>query len=338
MDIDSVQFEDKRRWGRTLSFVVMIGLVLGIGLVTGVVAYSFLRPPDFKSLRASVPVKILTAAGKPSVRRVGPKTSDWVPLKRISDYFLMAVISSEDTSFFQHDGVDFHELREAIKKDIQEKRWARGASTITQQVVKNVFLSSEKSLIRKLLEVMWAWQLDKKLSKSEILCFYANMVELGPGIYGIGRASRYYFGVSPLELTPRQAAFLAMLLPAPRKYYVYYREKVMSPWATARVNRILEVMFRLGFLTSVERQGALAEHLWGEGGTVSEVDPLKAVDSGEDPFLERFGIEGLGLDLTPDNPSKGSSAGDAESTVDYGSGSQEGSSESEVSDTTSPIN
>jgi membrane peptidoglycan carboxypeptidase len=253
----------------TFAFVILVGGIAAL------VLDAFTNVPDFRQMRDQVKVPIYLPNGERSYRWVGPKAPDWVPIRRFANSVLSAVIASEDTTFYIHKGVDYHELQEAIKKDLEEKRWARGASTLTQQLIKNVYLSRQKTLWRKLKEFLWAQALEKVLSKSEILCFYVNMVEWGPGIYGIKAAARHYISAAPSELTPRESAFLAMLLPSPVKYHRYFAKRHMSAWATGRVNRILMVMNSMGFLEDYEYEQAMRERLWGEtsvtDGSESEV-------------------------------------------------------------------
>lgn len=280
---------------KTLLVVAIVGIVAGAAFLGGLVLYLKFRLPNFAQMRSAVQMDIRLANGKESTRQVGPRAPGWVSLELISDYVLLSVISSEDTTFYSHNGIDMHELQEAIKKDIREKRWARGASTLTQQVIKNAFLTHEKSLWRKFREILWASELEKEFTKSEILCFYLNMAEFGPGIYGIGQASTYYFGVLPSRLSVRESAFLAMLLPSPRKYHSNFRAKTLTPWAKKRVNHIIETMFRLGYIDEGARDRGLGESLWGtEGPSVgSEV-------AGEDPGEEPLGDADEGAVDIPD--------------------------------------
>lgn len=240
----------------------------GMGLILVILGYfayqAFLNVPDFKILRQSFPMAIRKANGDDGVRTFGPRASGWISVKQAPSYLLAAVISSEDTTFLQHKGVDLHELKEAIKEDIEKGRFARGASTITQQVIKNVFLSSEKSLWRKIREVIWAGKMEAVLSKSEILETYINIVELGPGIYGVSQAAPYYFGVSAEELSPRQAAYFAMLLPSPRRYHdANFPKRRLTPWARKQVENILFRMNQFGYLSEREYQESLRYGLWG---------------------------------------------------------------------------
>ena len=257
----------------------LISALIGLG-VTSV----FYRP-DFSQMNKKVQLNIKLADRTKTTKWFGPETADWVPMSSISDYAIAAVISSEDTSFYSHQGVDYHELKEAIKKDLKEKKWARGASTLTQQVVKNVYLTQEKTVTRKFREILWAGELEKSLSKSQILCFYLNMAEWAPGIYGIKGAARHYFQKPAAELTAKESAFLAMLLPSPWRYHIYYVTKEITPWAQKRIERILTVMNKMGYLDENEYQGALAENLWGglkvsgsaeEGATDGDALPANA--------------------------------------------------------------
>jgi len=284
--------------GVTLAFV----LVLGAGVT--LLADTFLDVPDFGEMKNKVEVPIKLADGTKTTKWVGPKAPGWVGIAGISNYLLAAVISSEDTAFYSHKGVDYHELKEAIKKDLKEKRWARGASTLTQQVIKNVYLSPRKTVWRKFKEIIWAGKLEEALTKSQILCFYVNMAEWGPGIYGIGAASNYYFHVPPSQLTPKQSAFLAMLLPSPIRYHAYYRKKELTKWANRRINQILLVMNSMGHLDENEYASARGESLFGE--TPENLDPNAVPSGGEDTEVpaisESDSFENLSAPASPPPP------------------------------------
>ena len=252
-----------------LTIATILTLLAAVGICLQTLSYT----PNFEKLRTSANIPIWKEGQVVGYRKVGPSEKNWVGLDGISNNLIGAVISSEDTTFFGHSGIDFHELKESIKKDIKEKRWARGASTITQQVVKNVYLTQEKTLWRKIREVLWAWELDKKLSKSEVLCFYLNLVQWGPNLYGIRQAAKHYFNTPPSELTPRESAFLALLLPSPEKYYVYFQKKSLTEFSKNRIEQILKIMSRMGYLTDEIYERALTESLWGENPDTIMVDP-----------------------------------------------------------------
>ncbi|KKW67726.1 hypothetical protein AAV94_08795 [Lampropedia cohaerens] len=134
----------------------------------------------------------------------------------ISDHARRAVIASEDSLFFSHRGVDWQALRNAWQSNLQSER-VLGGSTITQQLAKNLFLSGERSFVRKGQELLLAWMLEAALPKQRILDIYLNQIEWGDSIYGIEAAARHYFGTSARQLSAAQAAKLAVLLPSPRR-------------------------------------------------------------------------------------------------------------------------
>lgn len=203
----------------------------------------------------------------------------YVRYGEISKAAIGAVIVSEDWSFFSHDGYDAEQLKEAIKEDLVEQRFARGGSTLTMQVVKNVFLSQEKSLWRKLKEFILAIRLDRYVTKQKILETYFNMAEWGEGTYGIGPAARLYFGKSPAQLNAREAAFLAMLLPSPKKYSVSFRSKKLTPFASRMIRSILGKMAKAHYITEEDRAVAMMNPMVWEKGFVAGVNDTGDVGS-----------------------------------------------------------
>jgi monofunctional biosynthetic peptidoglycan transglycosylase len=153
------------------------------------------------------------AVGKPFT-----VTQKWVALSRIPKHVVDAVVVAEDGTFFTHGGVDWFEVRESLEKDIQERRAARGGSTITQQVAKNIFLSTSKDPVRKVKELIITYLMERELDKDRILEIYLNIVEWGPGIFGIEAAAETYFGAHAENLTLDQAARLAAVIPSPLRH------------------------------------------------------------------------------------------------------------------------
>jgi len=143
------------------------------------------------------------------------KQYTFVPLSRIADNLERAVIAAEDGRFFHHGGIDWQELEKAMQKDWQRGRM-RGASTISQQLVKNLFLTTYQSVLRKALELPLVFLAELLLSKERILELYLNVIEWGPGIYGAEAASLHYYGLSAAQLSRWQAARLAACIPSPR--------------------------------------------------------------------------------------------------------------------------
>lgn len=156
------------------------------------------------------------------------KVQHWAPLGRISKDAINAVVVSEDGTFWSHGGFDWFEFRESIERNMKEGKAARGASTITQQLVKNLYLSSSKNPLRKLKEWVLTWYMEQKLSKSRILEVYLNVIEWGRGIYGIEAASQQYFGKSASQLSREEAARLAAVIPNPRRYRVDNETKYLE--------------------------------------------------------------------------------------------------------------
>ena len=145
-------------------------------------------------------------------------TQVWVPLSRISPYAAKAVLIAEDDKFWQHEGFDVEAMQKAIEKDIKLGKLKYGGSTISQQLAKNLYLSPSKNPLRKVKEAILTWRIENNLSKRRILEIYLNVAEWGDGIFGIEAASRHYYGKSAAELTPMEAARLAVVLPNPLKY------------------------------------------------------------------------------------------------------------------------
>jgi monofunctional biosynthetic peptidoglycan transglycosylase len=179
----------------------------------------------------------------------------WVTLKHVSPRLVDAVVLSEDARFYAHGGFDWQEIRSAAEKDLEERRFVRGASTITQQLAKNLFLGSEKTLTRKLKEAMLAAKIEKVLTKRRILTLYLNVVEWGRGIFGIEAAARAHFQTSAAGLTTAQACLLAAMLPSPQ------RGNPGSP--SARLRRysriVLDRMLEAGRIGAPEHSQASAE-------------------------------------------------------------------------------
>lgn len=205
---------------------------------------------DVEQLNTHYPhLKIENKEAVVELMKARPK--NWVPLKKISKFARWAIIFSEDWSFYNHDGIDFEQIKVALNDMVEEKKF-RGASTITQQMVKNVFLSDDRTLWRKIHEVILSQKVEKMITKERILEAYLNVIEYGPGIYGIKEASRHYFKKHPSEISPREGAFLAMLLPSPRRYYLSFRRKELTKFARARIRSILEKM-RMGKVITPEQ-------------------------------------------------------------------------------------
>ncbi len=179
----------------------------------------------------------------------------WVPLKDISRDLLFAIVMSEDSTFFEHNGFNFDAMVDSLAENLRERRNAYGASTISQQVVKNVFLDSEKSYKRKAREFIVTWQMEKKFSKNELLEVYLNIAEFGPEIYGVAAASDIYFRKKPIDMNAAEGALLAVLLPSPKRfYYAIVENRNISKQKKKRLERILRDMYYEEFISETDYQ------------------------------------------------------------------------------------
>jgi monofunctional glycosyltransferase len=142
----------------------------------------------------------------------------WVAYDRISPHLKRAVIAAEDARFIDHEGFDWEAIQKAMAKNEREGKVVAGASTISQQLAKNLFLSGERSWLRKAEEAAITWMMERTMSKRRILELYLNVAEWGEGVFGAEAAARYHFGISAAALGPEQAAWLAAILPSPRRY------------------------------------------------------------------------------------------------------------------------
>jgi monofunctional biosynthetic peptidoglycan transglycosylase len=161
-----------------------------------------------------------------------------VPYERISIHLKRAVVAAEDAKFLDHEGFDWEAIQKAMTKNEQQKKVVAGASTISQQLAKNLFLSGERSWLRKGEEAIITWMMERMLSKRRILELYLNVAEWGEGVFGAEAASRYHFGVPASALGPEQAAWLAAILPSPRRY----DRAQVTPYIAGRVDTILARM------------------------------------------------------------------------------------------------
>jgi hypothetical protein len=173
----------------------------------------------------------------------GPGTANWTDIEDISPLFVHAVLAHEDAGFFSHRGFSMRHIRDALVRNLKAGRYVVGASTITMQLVKNVFLHREKTLARKIQEVLLTWWLERVMSKREILELYLNVIEYGPGVYGIRHAARHYFSRSPSELSPAEAVYLSTILPNPKRYHQHLTRGALTAGWTEVVRKML---LRLG--------------------------------------------------------------------------------------------
>jgi monofunctional biosynthetic peptidoglycan transglycosylase len=149
--------------------------------------------------------------------RRGRVAQSWVPLSRVSRHLIHAVLASEDQAFFGHEGVDWKAIEESIESNVGKRRLARGGSTITQQLAKNLYFGTSRTIARKLRELVVTRWLESDLSKARILALYLNLIEWGDGVYGCEAAARLWYGKPAAELSVAEAAGLAAMIPNPRR-------------------------------------------------------------------------------------------------------------------------
>ena len=233
--------------GRMLSWIRAHKIRAGLLCVAGLVLLELLTIPWFiiGSLKTENPGT--TALMR---QRLGEAEHDgrplkimqqWIPIGRVPQYVIDAVVVAEDGTFFEHGGIDWFEVQESIEKNLEEGRAARGASTITQQLAKNLYLSTSKDPVRKLKEVIITLLLERTLNKRRILEIYLNIIEWGQGIFGIEAAARTFFGKSAAALTLEEGARLAAVIPSPLRHrpdadtrYVIRRKGIVLSRMAAR--------------------------------------------------------------------------------------------------------
>ncbi len=195
-------------------------LLAAAGSIAG---YEFLTWPDVASLATRNP-ETTSFIEHYRARQRAAGNSDavawkWVPYRSISPELKVAVIVAEDINFYSHHGFDLGEMKSAVQEAIEEHEKLRGASTITQQLAKNLWLSASRNPLRKLKEAILTWQIEKHLGKKRILEIYLNVVELGAGVYGAEAASERFFGKRAADLNEGEAAELAASLPDPDTWH-----------------------------------------------------------------------------------------------------------------------
>jgi monofunctional biosynthetic peptidoglycan transglycosylase len=219
-----------KKWSIRVFFLILSAFVLSIAV--------YFVYPDVSALQRANPQKSAFMKYRENEwQQQGKKkkiVQRWVPLSQISPYVIKAVIIAEDDKFWSHEGFDFDAIQKAIEKDLKQKKFKVGGSTISQQLAKNLFLSPSKNPVRKLKEAVLTWRLERNLSKKRIIEIYLNVAEWGDGLFGVEAAAQRYFGKPASDLSAMESARLAAVLPNPRRYdptgsgrYVAYRSELI---------------------------------------------------------------------------------------------------------------
>ncbi len=229
--------------------LTIVATLLWLIIVSGVL---FLSLPDVTELvnknpssTSFIEMRKQQAAAKNKKLRI---RQSWVRFSQIPTLLKQAIRITEDASFYKHGGVDYDELKEAIKRDLDEGQFSRGASTITQQLAKNLYLSSEKTIIRKIKEFLIARRLEQSLSKSRIYHLYLNIIELGPGIFGVQAAANYFYGRDISELSTEQIVRLTAIISRP----LVENPRKNSDWLLWKSNWVLQKLLQYNYISQQE--------------------------------------------------------------------------------------
>lgn len=250
-------YEADARSRRPKAFIAWIVAALVVASVLWFVP--FVPALYFKTIT----VTRLDAKGKPIDVEVGPGTKQWISIEKVSRHMVNAVIVAEDGKFYSHHGFDFEAIQKAIEVNRKKGRYVRGASTISQQVIKMAFLTREKTMIRKIREATGTILMEILLPKDKIIEWYINLCEFGGGIYGVKPAGMYYFKTRPELLTIEQAVNLAVVIPSPNKWSKGLRARNLTPFGHRRYKRIVNALFTGGYITEVQKGTALVRGNFG---------------------------------------------------------------------------
>jgi hypothetical protein len=190
----------------------------------------------------------------------GPGTWGWTPLMAIAPYVESAVMVCEDGGFLHHDGFDREAIRNSIRENLRTMRFARGGSTVSMQLAKNLYLRRDKTIARKLQEAALTMLLEQSFNKRQLLELYLNVIEFGPGIYGIGPAAKHYFDTTPERLTLAQSFFLISLLPNPKAKH-FGADGLLRPGWMKYLSTLMKIAQKRGYIEEADLSAGLAEQL-----------------------------------------------------------------------------
>ncbi|OYZ18263.1 MAG: monofunctional biosynthetic peptidoglycan transglycosylase [Bdellovibrio sp. 28-41-41] len=254
--------------------ILLISFGLIFFLVLGFAIRVYMLIPDREDLMSCFTTKMYEV-------KLCPGGKNYVPLNQISKVMQKTVILTEDSLFYTHKGFDWESIEKSAKENLDGGKYKRGGSTITQQLAKNLYLTRDKTLIRKLTEAFITLQIEKHLTKNEILEKYLNVVEFGKDLYGVKTAAWHYFKKTPAQLDVVESAFLAMLLPSPKKYARSFYAKQLTPFAFKRIRRIVSDMYQYNRITDEQYTAAKAKLriFYSTPDQVSEIDTMDEQDN-----------------------------------------------------------
>ena len=260
-----------KKWFRRFWFIVVVFSFMGV--VFGVSLWASLPSPEqIRGCLTTTMFEVKLCPGSPS----------YVKLNGISGSLKRAVIAAEDAHFYDHKGFDWQSIQSSFEKNLEEGRYVRGGSTITQQLAKNMFLSRHKTIWRKMREALITQEIERTLSKNEILERYLNVVQFGKSIFGVKSAAKFYFKKHPSQLTLNESVFLVFLLPSPEKYSHSFFRKELTSFARRRMKTLLNSLYKTGKVGEGEYRDAVDQLAYFPGAP-PEPEPVV-----EDPLIEEI--------------------------------------------------
>ena len=201
---------------------------------------------------------VYTPEGMPKTIETGPGTATWAPYGAISRFMTTAVLTTEDGGFYRHRGFDAEAIRNSLRENLKQRRFVRGASTVSMQLAKNLYLDRQKSVSRKLQEAVLTMYLEQVLTKDQIMELYLNVIELGPMVYGVGPAAQHYFHADAGQLSLGQALYLSSILPAPKVDRFLPQGPVRPSWMSF-LHKLMEIAHKRDRITDEELEEGLRE-------------------------------------------------------------------------------
>lgn len=265
-----------KKWLKRFWFGVLVlsflGLIFGVSL--------WLSLPSTEEIRGCLTTAMFEV-------KLCPGSSSYVKINGISGHLKRAVIAAEDSHFYQHNGFDWEAIQYSFEKNLAEGKYARGGSTITQQLAKNMFLSRNKTLWRKFREALITKEIEKSLKKNEILERYFNVVQFGKNIFGVKRAAQFYFKKHPSELSLNESVFLVFLLPSPEKYSHSFFRKELTSFARRRMKTLLNSLYKTGKVSESDYREAIDQLAYFPG-TPPEPEPVVEETTEDVPTMDQL--------------------------------------------------
>lgn len=259
--IKSKKPKSKKWLGKAFFFLILFLVCFSFGLFIGASAYVLRDIPDISTLHygdwKSPEATLIYDRDGELLHRLFQENRQYVPLSSIPEHLQQATIAMEDSRFYSHHGIDFWSIPRALVADIRAGRYVQGFSTLTMQLARNVFLTQQKFLYRKIQEIFLALQFERMYTKDEILEFYLNESFMGHSAYGVQAAAQQYFGKNVPELSLAESALIIGLLPSPNRYSPYNNQEL----AFQRQRIVLNRMVDLGYITEQQAQAARNEEL-----------------------------------------------------------------------------